>query len=223
MNQILEQLGTYGIVPVVVLQDAAKAEPLAEALCKGGLACAEVTFRTDAAEESIRIMSEKFPEMLVGAGTVLTIEQADCAVKAGAKFIVSPGLNPEVVKWCQAHEVPVIPGIVTPTEMEQAIGLGLTMVKFFPAEPAGGINMIKAMAAPYTQMKFMPTGGINAKNLEEYLSCFYPKIIGANTHIHIQKKAEPGSNAEFCFLLQRKRELDNFSNSYIINNGNYQR
>ena len=150
MNQILEQLGTYGIVPVVVLQDAAKAEPLAEALCKGGLACAEVTFRTDAAEESIRIMSEKFPEMLVGAGTVLTTEQADRAVKAGAKFIVSPGLNPEVVKWCQAHEVPVIPGIVTPTEMEQAIGLGLTMVKFFPAEPAGGISMIKAMAAPYT-------------------------------------------------------------------------
>lgn len=171
MNQILEQLGTYGIVPVVVLQDAAKAEPLAEALCKGGLACAEVTFRTDAAEESIRIMSEKFPEMLVGAGTVLTIEQADRAVKAGAKFIVSPGLNPEVVKWCQAHEVPVIPGIVTPTEMEQAIGLGLTMVKFFPAEPAGGLPMIKAMAAPYTGMRFMPTGGINAANLEEYLSC----------------------------------------------------
>ena len=175
MNQILEQLGTYGIVPVVVLQDAAKAEPLAEALCKGGLACAEVTFRTDAAEESIRIMSEKFPEMLVGAGTVLTIEQADCAVKAGAKFIVSPGLNPEVVKWCQAHEVPVIPGIVTPTEMEQAIGLGLTMVKFFPAEAAGGLNMIKSMAAPYTNMKFMPTGGINAKNINSYLA--FPKIL----------------------------------------------
>ena len=159
MNQILEQLGTYGIVPVVVLQDAAKAEPLAEALCKGGLACAEVTFRTDAAEESIRIMSEKFPEMLVGAGTVLTTEQADRAVKAGAKFIVSPGLNPEVVKWCQAHEVPVIPGIVTPTEMEQAIGLGLTMVKY-----------IRAIAAPYTMMKFMPTGGINPQNVREYLA-----------------------------------------------------
>ena len=170
MNQILEQLGTYGIVPVVVLQDAAKAEPLAEALCKGGLACAEVTFRTDAAEESIRIMSEKFPEMLVGAGTVLTIEQADRAVKAGAKFIVSPGLNPEVVKWCQAHEVPVIPGIVTPTEMEQAIGLGLTMVKFFPAEPAGGLKYIRAIAAPYTMMKFMPTGGINPQNVREYLA-----------------------------------------------------
>ena len=170
MNQILEQLGTYGIVPVVVLQDAAKAEPLAEALCKGGLACAEVTFRTDAAEESIRIMSEKFPEMLVGAGTVLTTEQADRAVKAGAKFIVSPGLNPEVVKWCQAHEVPVIPGIVTPTEMEQAIGLGLTMVKFFPAEPAGGLKYIRAIAAPYTMMKFMPTGGINPQNVREYLA-----------------------------------------------------
>ena len=170
MNQILEQLGTYGIVPVVVLQDAAKAEPLAEALCKGGLACAEVTFRTDAAEESIRIMSEKLPEMLVGAGTVLTTEQADRAVKAGAKFIVSPGLNPEVVKWCQAHEVPVIPGIVTPTEMEQAIGLGLTMVKFFPAEPAGGLKYIRAIAAPYTMMKFMPTGGINPQNVREYLA-----------------------------------------------------
>ena len=170
MNQILEQLGTYGIVPVVVLQDAAKAEPLAEALCKGGLACAEVTFRTDAAEESIRIMSEKFPEMLVGAGTVLTTEQADRAVKAGAKFIVSPGLNPEVVKWCQAHEVPVIPGIVTPTEMEQAIGLGLTMVKFFPAEAAGGLKAIKAMAAPYSQIRFMPTGGINPSNVSDYLA-----------------------------------------------------
>ena len=150
MNQILEQLGIYGIVPVVVLQDAAKAEPLAEALCKGGLACAEVTFRTDAAEESI--------------------QQADCAVKAGAKFIVSPGLNPEVVKWCQAHEVPVIPGIVTPTEMAQAIGLGLTMVKFFPAEPAGGLKYIRAIAAPYTMMKFMPTGGINPQNVREYLA-----------------------------------------------------
>ena len=149
MNQILEQLGTYGIVPVVVLQDAAKAEPLAEALCKGGLACAEVTFRT---------------------GTVLTTEQADRAVKAGAKFIVSPGLNPEVVKWCQAHEVPVIPGIVTPTEMAQAIGLGLTMVKFFPAEPAGGLKYIRAIAAPYTMMKFMPTGGINPQNVREYLA-----------------------------------------------------
>ena len=170
MNQILEQIGIYALVPVFVLQHQPKAAPLPAALCKGGLACAEVTFRTDAAEESIRIMSEKFPEMLVGAGTVLTTEQADRAVKAGAKFIVSPGLNPEVVKWCQAHEVPVIPGIVTPTEMAQAIGLGLTMVKFFPAEPAGGLKYIRAIAAPYTMMKFMPTGGINPQNVREYLA-----------------------------------------------------
>ena len=172
MNQILEQLGTYGIVPVVVLQDAAKAEPLAKALCKGGLACAEVTFRTDAAEESIRIMSEKFPEMLVGAGTVLTTEQADRAVKAGAKFIVSPGLNPEVVKWCQAHEVPVIPGIVTPTEMAQAIGLGLTMVKFFPAEPAGGLKYIRAIAAPCSQEDnaSQTRKKCNPQNVREYLA-----------------------------------------------------
>ena len=193
MNQILEQLGTYGIVPVVVLQDAAKAEPLAEALCKGGLACAEVTFRTDAAEESIRIMSEKFPEMLVGAGTVLTTEQADRAVKAGAKLIVSPRLNPEEVKWCQAQEVQVIPGIVTPTEMEQAIGLGLTMVKFFPAEPAGGVAMLKAMAAPYVGIKFMPTGGINAKNLEDYLS--FDKIICCGGSWMV--KGELVNNGEF--------------------------
>ena len=185
MNQILEQLGTYGIVPVVVLQDAAKAEPLAKALCKGGLACAEVTFRTDAAEESIRIMSEKFPEMLVGAGTVLTTEQADRAVKAGAKFIVSPGLNPEVVKWCQAHEVPVIPGIVTPTEMEQAIGLGLTMVKFFPAEAAGGVKMIKALSAPYGNVRFMPTGGISLANMEDYLS--FPKVFACGGSWMVKK------------------------------------
>ena len=177
MNQILEQLGTYGIVPVVVLQDAAKAEPLAEALCKGGLACAEVTFRTDAAEESIRIMSEKFPEMLVGAGTVLTTEQADRAVKAGAKFIVSPGLNPEVVKWCQAHEVPVIPGIVTPTEMEQAIGLGLTMVKFFPAEAAGGWL---SRAAPRSWSRYPPKSPRMQKQGRVYNTplsvCLLPQI-----------------------------------------------
>ena len=171
MNQILEQLGTYGIVPVVVLQDAAKAEPLAEALCKGGLACAEVTFRTDAAEESIRIMSEKFPEMLVGAGTVLTIEQADCAVKAGAKFIVSPGFDPEIVDYCIEKEIPVLPGVVTPSEAIQAVKKGLEVVKFFPAEQYGGVSTIKALAAPFTMLKFMPTGGVNVKNLKDYLGC----------------------------------------------------
>ena len=220
---IAEKFQKIGVVPVVVLEDVKDAVPLAKALVEGGLPCAEVTFRTEAAEESIRLMAEQFPDMLVGAGTVLTKEQVDAAAAAGAKFIVSPGFDPEIVDYCLEKEIPVYPGCVSPSEVAQAVKRGLKVVKFFPAEPAGGLPMIKAMAAPYVGLKFMPTGGINAKNLEEYLSCFYPKIIGVNTHIHIQKKAEPGSNAEFCFLLQRKRELDNFSNSYIINNGNYQR
>ena len=172
---INEQFKEYGVVPVVVLNDAKDALPLAKALVEGGLACAEVTFRTAAAEESIRIMAEQFPEMLVGAGTVLTTEQVDRAVNAGAKFIVSPGLNPKVVKYCVEKGIPVTPGCSNPSDVEVAIELGLDVVKFFPAEQAGGVAMIKAMAAPYTGIKFMPTGGINAKNLEDYLS--FDKII----------------------------------------------
>ena len=175
MNGVLEKISRIGIVPVVVLDDAKDAKPLAEALIKGGLPCAEVTFRTAAAEESIRIMASEFPEMLVGAGTVLTTEQVDRAVNAGAKFIVSPGLNPKVVKYCLEKGVPVTPGTANPSDVEAAIELGLDVVKFFPAEAAGGLNMIKSMAAPYTQMKFMPTGGINAKNICEYLA--FDKII----------------------------------------------
>ena len=169
MNETLEKLGQYGIVPVVVLNDSKDAEPLADALCEGGLACAEVTFRTKAAAESIKIMSEKHPEMLVGAGTVLTVEQVDEAVAAGAKFIVSPGLNSEVVKYCLDKNIAITPGVVTPSEMEQAIELGLNIVKFFPAEPSGGLSMIKAVSAPYTMLKFMSTGGINPGNVKEYL------------------------------------------------------
>ena len=169
MNETLEKLGQYGIVPVVVLNDSKDAEPLADALCEGGLACAEVTFRTEAAAESIKIMSEKHPEMLVGAGTVLTVEQVDEAVAAGAKFIVSPGLNSEVVKYCLDKNIAITPGAVTPSEMELAIELGLNIVKFFPAEPSGGLSMIKAVSAPYTMLKFMPTGGINPGNVKEYL------------------------------------------------------
>lgn len=168
---IAEQFAALGVVPVVVLNDVKDAEPLADALVKGGLPCAEVTFRTDAAEESIRVMAQKYPDMLVGAGTVLTIEQVDRAVAAGAKFIVSPGFDPEVVDYCIEKQIPIFPGIITPSEAAQAVKRGLKVVKFFPAEPAGGISMIKAMAAPYTGIRFMPTGGINAKNLEDYLSC----------------------------------------------------
>ena len=171
MNDTLVQIGKTGIVPVVVLNNASDAEPLAEALINGGLPCAEVTFRTEAAEDSIKLMSKKFPEMFVGAGTVLTTEQVDRAIGAGAKFIVSPGFNPKVVEYCLKNNYPITPGIMTPTELEMALGFGLDVVKFFPAENAGGLKMIKAMSAPYTMMKFMPTGGINAENVGEYLAC----------------------------------------------------
>ncbi len=175
MVKVLEEIQELGIVPVIVLDDVKDAEPLAKALCEGGLPCAEVTFRTEAAEESIRIMSEKFPNMLIGAGTVLTTEQVDRAVAAGAKFIVSPGLNPKVVKYCVDKGIPMTPGCSTASDIEQALEFGLDVVKFFPAEPAGGLNMIKALAAPYVGVKFMPTGGINATNVKDYLK--YNRIL----------------------------------------------
>ena len=167
---MMQQLSLMGIVPVIAIQDANDAEQLAAALCEGGLPCAEVTFRTAAAEEAIRRMTHAFPDMLVGAGTVLTEEQVDRAVKAGAKFIVSPGLNPAVVRHCQEIGVPVCPGTANPSDVEAALSLGLKNVKFFPAEAAGGLKYIKAIAAPYVDVRFMPTGGINEKNLLDYLS-----------------------------------------------------
>lgn len=172
MNEKMnEQIAAFGVVPVVVLNDAKDARPLAQALVEGGLAVAEVTFRTEAAEESIRIMTEAYPDMLVGAGTVLTIEQVDRAVAAGARFIVSPGFDPEIVDYCLEKSIPVYPGTVTPSEVAQAVKRGLTVCKFFPAEQFGGVSTIKALAAPYTMVKFMPTGGVNLKNLREYLGC----------------------------------------------------
>ncbi len=175
MNPVLEQIQKMGIIPVVVIDDVKDAKPLAKALCEGGLPCAEVTFRTAAAEESIRIMAEEFPEMLIGAGTVLTTAQVDRAVAAGAKFIVSPGTNPKVVKYCVEKNIPITPGTCTPSEVEQALEHGIEVVKFFPAEQAGGLKMIKAMAAPYVGVKFMPTGGISPENVREYLA--YDRII----------------------------------------------
>lgn len=199
MKTIEEQFYNYAIVPVVVLEDAKDALPLADALTQGGLPCAEVTFRTDAAEESIRLMSEKYPDMLVGAGTVLTINQVDRAVNAGAKFIVSPGFDPEIVDYCLEKNIPVFPGCITPSEVAQAAKRNIRIVKFFPAEQAGGLSMIKAMAAPYTMMKFMPTGGINAKNLKDYLS--YGKILCCGGSWMV--KGELIKNGEF----DRIREL----------------
>ena len=175
MNEVLEKIQEIGIVPVVVLDDAKDAAPLAKALCEGGLPCAEVTFRTAAAEESIRLMHEAYPDMVLAAGTVLTTEQVDRAVAAGAKFIVAPGLNPVVVEYCVKKGIPVVPGTATPSEMEQAMSFGLDVVKFFPAENNGGLSMIKAVAAPYVGLRFMPTGGINAENVRDYLK--YDRIL----------------------------------------------
>lgn len=171
MSTMNEKIAEFGVVPVVVLEDVKDAKPLADALVKGGLPCAEVTFRTDAAEESIRIMTREYPDMLVGAGTVLTVEQVDKAVNAGAKFIVSPGFDEEIVDYCMENGIPVFPGCITPSEVAQAVKRGLHVVKFFPAEQFGGVNTIKSLAAPYTTIKFMPTGGVNAGNLKDYLGC----------------------------------------------------
>ena len=171
MSTVAEKIAELGVVPVVVLEDAKDAAPLAKALVEGGLPCAEVTFRTAAAEESIKVMTTEYPDMFVGAGTVLTIDQVDHAVAAGAKFIVSPGFDPEIVDYCLEKEIPVFPGCITPSEVAQAVKRGLKVVKFFPAEQFGGVATIKAMAAPYVGLKFMPTGGVSAKNLESYLSC----------------------------------------------------
>ena len=206
MMTIEERFEDFGVVPVVVLDDVKDALPLAKALTEGGLPCAEVTFRTEAAEESIKVMAEAYSDMVVGAGTVLTIEQVNAAVKAGAKFIVSPGFDPEIVDYCLKKEIPIFPGCVTPSEVAQAVKRGLKVVKFFPAEPAGGVAMIKAMAAPYHQLRFMPTGGIGTQNLKDYLE--FDKIICCGGSWMV--KADLIKNGEFekiCKLTKEAKEL----------------
>ena len=175
MNAILEELGKIGIVPVVKIDDAGKAVPLVKALAAGGIPCAEITFRTAQGEEAIRRAAKEAPEALVGAGTVLTTEQVDRAIDAGARFIVSPGLNPKVVAYCLQKKIPVTPGCANPSDVEQALEMGLDVVKFFPAEQAGGLEYIKAISAPYPALKFMPTGGINAGNIAKYIA--FDKIL----------------------------------------------
>lgn len=202
MKTIEERFYEYGVVPVVVLEDAGDALPLAQALTEGGLPCAEVTFRTQAAEEAIRQISGNYPEMLVGAGTVLTTQQVDRAVAAGARFIVSPGFDPEIVDYCLERKIPVFPGCITPSEVALAVKRGLRVVKFFPAEQAGGIAMIRAMAAPYTMVRFMPTGGISAKNLKDYLSFNRILCCGGSWMV----KGELIRNREFDKIREMTRE-----------------
>jgi 2-dehydro-3-deoxyphosphogluconate aldolase/(4S)-4-hydroxy-2-oxoglutarate aldolase len=169
MSEVLKRLGEIRLVPVVVLEDAKNAEPLAEVLIAGGLPCAEVTFRTAAAAESIKRIS-KFKEICLGAGTVLSVDQVKLAVDSGATFIVSPGFNPKVVKYCVENKIPITPGICTPTEIAMGLDYGLNIFKFFPAEAFGGLKTLKAISAPYNMIKFIPTGGIDAKNVRDYLS-----------------------------------------------------
>ena len=170
MHPVLKQISDIGIVPVIAIDDAEKAVPLAKALAAGGLPVAEVTFRTAAGEAAIRAISREVPEMLVGAGTVLTHDQLDRALDAGARFIVSPGFNPDMVRYGLSKGALMVPGTATPGEMEQAMALGLEVVKFFPAEQNGGVAKLKALAGPYKTLKWMPTGGVNAKNLADYLA-----------------------------------------------------
>lgn len=175
MEHVEQALRAAGVVPVIKLDDELKAVPLGTALLEGGIAAAEITFRTPAAAKSIEKLSTALPEMFVCAGTVLSVEQAKLAVDCGAKAIISPGTNREVVEWCVKNNIPVYPGCATPTEIESAMGMGLTTVKLFPAEVVGGVKMLQALYGPYRGVKFMPTGGISPNNVKEYLA--QPNVI----------------------------------------------
>lgn len=202
MNEVLQRIYETGIVPVIAIDDAAKAVPLAKALVKGGLPAAEVTFRTAAAEEAIKRIVAEVPEMLVGAGTVLTKEQADRAIAAGVKFIVSPGFNPEITKYVIDKGMLMMPGTATPGEMEQAMSMGLDVVKFFPAEQNGGVAKLKAVAGPYSNLRWMPTGGVNSKNLLDYLG--FNKIIACGGTWMVKKDLIEAENWDEITRLTRE-------------------
>lgn len=170
MENIFDQLGKLKLVPVIVFPESRFAQGLAKTLISAGLPCAEVTFRSAAAEDAIRLIAAEFPEMVLGAGTVLNVEQAQRAKQAGAKYIVSPGFSPAIVKWCQANQLPVLPGVATPSEVMTALDFGLNVLKFFPAENLGGTATLKSLAGPFKGVKFIPTGGISEANLSEYLA-----------------------------------------------------
>lgn len=180
MMNVLDRLKQSGVVPVVVLDDAKDALPIAKALLAGDVDVMEITFRTAAAADSIKAVAENCPDMLVGAGTVVTLDQCKQALECGAKFIVAPGFDPEVVAWCVERNVPITPGCVTPTEIMAARKLGLNVVKFFPAGVYGGLKAMKALSAPFGGIKFIPTGGVDAKNLKEYLEAPFVHAVGGS-------------------------------------------
>jgi 2-dehydro-3-deoxyphosphogluconate aldolase/(4S)-4-hydroxy-2-oxoglutarate aldolase len=206
MTDVIGELGNLGVVPVVKIDHAGEAMNLGQALLEGGLPCAEITFRTSAAEEAMQIISSSLPEVILGAGTVLSVDQAEKAVNAGAQFIVSPGFNPIIVDWCLENKMPVTPGVATPTEIEMALNKGLKTLKFFPAEALGGVRTLKALAAPYKDVKFIPTGGINPDNLADYLRLPCVHACGGSWLV----KSEMISQAEFSkitALAKKAREI----------------
>ena len=194
MEPRLEQIQALGVVPVVAIENATDAPQLGRALVAGGLPCAEITFRTAAAPEAIRLMAAECPDVLVGAGTVLTVAQAETAVAYGAKFIVTPGFDDTVVDWCIANQVPVTPGVMTPTEINLALNKGLNVLKFFPAEAAGGVKTLTAVGGPYGDVKFIPTGGISPNNLRDYLSL--PSVLACGGSWLVKKPLISGGEFE---------------------------
>lgn len=203
MKDAVGLLKKYRVIPVIEIEDTGLAVRLAETLMEGGIPAAEITFRTEAAESAIRAIHEAAPEVFLLAGTVLDVETAERAVEAGADAIVSPGTNPEVVKWCVEHDIPVFPGCMTPTEVESCRRMGLHLVKFFPAEAAGGVPMLKALSGPYKDMEFMPTGGITPENLPDYLAL--PNVAACGGSFLVPKKLL--AEGDFDGILQILREL----------------
>jgi 2-dehydro-3-deoxyphosphogluconate aldolase/(4S)-4-hydroxy-2-oxoglutarate aldolase len=182
----MEKIKQIGIIPVVVIDELAKAVQIAKALNEGGIPLIEVTFRTECAAEAIKQINAEYPDMLIGAGTVITLKQAENAIKSGAKFIVAPGFNKEIALYCEKKEIPYIPGCITPTEIEMALSVGIKIIKYFPAEAAGGLKMIKALSAPYKDILFIPTGGIDMNNLKEYIS--FNKVIACGGSFMVTKE-----------------------------------
>ncbi len=200
--EIIDRVHQMGVIPVVSIPKLEHALPLAESLIEGGLPCAEITFRTPAAAESIAQIRSRFPEIFLGAGTVLTIEQAETAIGSGAQFIVSPGVNPAVVEYCLSKGVTIFPGVCTPTEVEMALAKGVDVLKFFPAEPMGGVKFLQAICAPYRQARFIPTGGIDAKNIDQYLAL--PQVVACGGSWMV--KPELMNAGEFDRIKQLTRE-----------------
>ncbi|AGQ92795.1 bifunctional 4-hydroxy-2-oxoglutarate aldolase/2-dehydro-3-deoxy-phosphogluconate aldolase [Vibrio parahaemolyticus] len=202
MSSIKEQLKTLKVIPVIAIDKAEDIIPLGKVLAENGLPAAEITFRSEAAVEAIRLLRETQPDMLIGAGTVLNREQAIAAKEAGATFIVSPGFNPNTVKACQEIEIDIVPGVNNPSTVEAALEMGLTTLKFFPAEASGGINMVKSLLAPYTDIELMPTGGINPANIKDYLAI--PRVLACGGTWMVDKKLIEAGNWEELARLTRE-------------------